>query len=191
MTVHRWQGTFGDLYVERNLSALSLPKRGQFWDGLFTKYPVESVIEVGSGAGANLRHLRAKRIVGVDVNESALKIARLLPDVLAIRADAARIPLPDQAFEMSLCVGLLIHIPDHELLNVMDELWRLSSKYIFVGEYDAPRTTEVEYRGERGLLWKRPYRDLFLARFVLTAIDEGFLAQEDGFDNVTWTLFQK
>jgi ubiquinone/menaquinone biosynthesis C-methylase UbiE len=107
-------------------------------------------------------------------------------------AEVTHVPYPDDSFEMVFSCGLLIHVPDVDLPSVLDEMYRLSTKWLLVMEYHSPEWQEIEYRGERGLLWKRPYDDMLLKRFpLLKLVEEGFLAPEDGFDNLTFGVFSK
>ena len=50
--------------------------------------------------------------------------------------------------------------------------------------------TEIEYRGQKGLLWKRPYGDLY-KRMGLTLIETAKLQMDVGFDNCRYWLMQK
>jgi hypothetical protein len=59
-------------------------------------------------------------------------------------------------------------------------------------EYYAPRTEEVEYRGQPGSLFRRDYGRIYHETFPeLRLVDEGFLRPEDGFDRGTWQLLEK
>jgi hypothetical protein len=90
-------------------------------------------------------------------------------------------------------MGVLIHQPDESLPAVMDEMVRVSSRYVLCGEYYDAHQTEVPYRGYRGALFRRDYGGLFASRFAgeLQLAFTGFLGTEDGFDNVTWWLFER
>ena len=75
MTETLWRSAWGDAYHERNLSAFASSKRSHFWERFYRAYPVRSVLEIGCGAGANLRWACAERIYGMDVNAKAVAIA--------------------------------------------------------------------------------------------------------------------
>ena len=65
-------------------------------------------------------------------------------------------------------------------------------RWVLVGEYYAEETEEVAYRGVDGALFRRDYGALFLERFAeLRAADEGFLGKSEGWDDVTWWLFER
>src|SRR5262249_32026387 len=99
----RWQtgpGYFAD--TERALLALAhLPARGR-------------LLEIGCGEGGNLHHLgpRPGR-VGVDFSHAKLRHAAAhVAGAAFARADAARLPFPDGAFDAVLIRDLLHHVPD-------------------------------------------------------------------------------
>ena len=72
----------------------------------------------------------------------------------------------------------------------MNSLVDQSYRYVMSIEYEAEQETEIEYRGQMGLLWKRPYAEMYEAK-GLTLIDRGKLHQDAGFDNCTYALFTK
>ena len=57
-------------------------------------------------------------------------------------------------------------------------------------EYESMTPHEIEYRGEMGLLWKRPYVRMY-QDLGLSLIESGEVGDDDGFDNCTFGLFSK
>lgn len=81
--------------------------------------PGEAVVDVGCGSGAVLEELAARvgesgRVVGVDASEQMLAAARKrVPDwVELVRADAARLPLPDSSFDAYRAERVYQHLAD-------------------------------------------------------------------------------
>lgn len=185
-----WAGAFGDDYTERNRDAGE--KRGVFWHELLTEVRPESVLEVGCGSGHNLRWVAMHGIpaTGVDVNESALAgAARYGATYLASAGD---LPFEDGQFDLTFTAGVLIHQPTETLPKVMAGLVRCASRYVLCLEYFHPWALEVSYRGQAGALFKRNYGALYTNLFPgLRCCRKGYLTQEDGFDNVTYWLFEK
>ena len=73
-------------------------------------------------------------------------------------------------------VGLLIHIPDDALVQVMGELIRVSRRWVLSGEYHADEPTEIVYRGQEGVLFKRDYAALYEEHFpTVSVVESGFL----------------
>jgi len=191
-----WSGDFGNDYVERNLR--SYDERGPFWTSLLTTVRPESVLEVGSNVGGNLQWVAQvvapENVVGIDVNSRALEeLEERLPGVRGVKSSARELPFPDRAFDLVFTMGVLIHQPDESLPAVMNEMVRTARRYLLCGEYYDSETTEVPYRGHRNALFRRDYGGLFTSRYAdqLQLAFHGFLGTEDGFDNVTWWLFER
>jgi pseudaminic acid biosynthesis-associated methylase len=192
---HLWSGPFGDAYTERNLDAHEA--REPFWKRMLTTYEPRSVLEVGCNVGANLRwivqHVDRRSTLGVDVNEGALARLRAHdPHMNVIYASARSLPFRDRAFDLVLTMGVLIHIASDELPTVMSEIVRCSDRYVLCGEYFADEETAVDYHGESAALFKRDYGSLYTSRFPeLELVERGFLGRDEGWDDVTWWLFQR
>ncbi|HEV7811308.1 MAG TPA: pseudaminic acid biosynthesis-associated methylase [Candidatus Limnocylindrales bacterium] len=190
-----WSGEFGESYIERN--RVLDERRGVFWKRIVTTHPIASVLEVGCGQGGNLRPLSrlldAEAIWGVDVNETALEIARMhAPGIHAVRGLARSLPIDDASVDLAFTVGVLIHQPDATLDDVLAEVVRVSRRFVLWAEYHAPETEEVPYHGVAGSLFRRDYGSIYRRQFPnLVVRDEGYLAPEDGFDRLTWQLLEK
>lgn len=190
-----WAGQFGDDYINRNIGGYA--HRGPFWQDIHGRHRFESVLEIGCNVGGNLEWiaplLAPGHTVGVDIN--ALAIRRLherLPNVGAIWSPGRDLPFRDRHFELVFTMGVLIHQPESTLPLVMAEMVRTSSRYVLCGEYFDATTTEVPYRGHEGALFRRDYGGHFRELFPeLTLIDEGFLGSDEGWDDVTWWLFER
>ncbi len=192
---HLWAGSFGDAYSERNAEAGI--GRGVFWDRILAKYPARRVLEVGCNAGANLqwivKHVSQTDTFGIDLNQEALgRLRERLPAVNAITGPGRELPFRDHWFDLSFTTGVLIHQPESTLPLVMSEIVRVSRRYVLCGEYFAAETSEVPYRGQDGALFKRDYGRLYQELFPeLDLVEQGFLGQADGWDDVTWWLFER
>ncbi len=190
-----WSGDFGDEYVDRNRDAWK--KRESFWSGILSEFPVERALEVGCNLGANLQWIAAKcrpeNVFGVDVNLKALTTLRQrVPGVNALYSPGRELPLRDRWFDLTFTMGVLIHQPEATLPLVMAEVVRCSRRYVLCGEYFSETTVEVPYRQQTGALFKRNYGKLYQDLFPeLTLRKTGFLGQAEGWDDVTYWLFEK
>lgn len=190
-----WSGDFGDAYVDRNLGAYA--SRQGFWEMMIEKVSPTRVLEVGCNVGGNLRwiapDLPAGATYGIDVNLKALTTLRAeFPAVNSTLESARDLPFKDGSFDLVFTMGVLIHQPEDSVLEVIAEMARCSSRYVLCGEYFSEETTEVAYRGVEGALFKRDYGKAFVdVDPTLTLVETGYLTAAEGFDDVTWWLFEK
>lgn len=190
-----WAGEFGDEYVDRN--AHSYDVRREFWTARVEQTGCVSALEIGCNVGGNLQWLapllRPGGTVGVDINRKALSVLHAShPEIDAVWSPARDLPFRDRRFDLVFTMGVLIHQPDETLPLVMHEMVRCSNRWVLCGEYFANATEEVPYRGHEGALFRRDYGALFAELFPeLTLRDSGFLAKDDGWDDVTWWLFER
>jgi pseudaminic acid biosynthesis-associated methylase len=190
-----WGGDFGDEYVQRNIEAAK--PRAPFWNTLLDKIQVTRALEVGCNVGGNLvwlaERLPADGVYGVDINRKALAHLRnVVPNVNALHSPARTLPFRDGFFDLTFTMGVLIHQPPETLPLVMSEIVRCSRRYVLCGEYFAPEPTEVAYRGQTGALFKRDFGGYYQQLFPeLRQLDTGFLGKDQGWDDVTYWLFEK
>ncbi len=190
-----WAGSFGEAYLERNAD-VAAPRQG-FWDGFMHRFPAGRVLEVGCTQGDNLihiaRHTPAHEVWGVDLNHEVLAaLQRHVPGVNGAWGVARSLPFRDSWFDLVFTVGLLIHQPDETLPLVMGEIVRTSRRWIMCGEYYAKEPTSISYRGHNDVLFKRDYGRIYGELFPeLTLVEEGYLTKEEGFDRVTYQVFEK
>jgi ubiquinone/menaquinone biosynthesis C-methylase UbiE len=191
-----WAGAFGNAYVDRNLSVGNA--RGELWLPLMDELDPDTVLEVGCGVGANLQWITqrvdANRVTGADINAKALRLLdRRVPGVRGVNAPARELPLADRSVEFVLSMGLLMHQPRETLDKVMSEMVRVSRRYVFCGEYCETETVEDAYCGEERALFRRDYAALLLDLFPydLALIRQGRLRPDEGWDVVTWWLFER
>jgi len=190
-----WSEEFGDAYVNRNRAAGE--PRAPFWQAILAEFPVQRVLEVGCNVGANLRWVAAtippQNVYGIDINLKSLDdLHRTLPGVNALWSPARELPFRDRWFDLVFTIGVLIHQPESTLPLVMAEVVRCSRRYVLCGEYHAEQTVEVPYQGQVGALFKRDYGRLYQELFPeLTLCKQGFLSRAEGWDDVTYWVFEK
>lgn len=190
-----WSGEFGDEYVTRNADAYD--QRAPFWRSILEGHPCRRVLEVGANVGGNLQwvaeHVEATQVYGVDVNRSALqRLQQRVPGVNALWSPARELPFRDRWFDLVFTMGVLIHQPDATLPLVMAEMVRCSRRWVLCGEYFGETTEEVPYRGHDGALFRRDYGRRFAELFPdLQQVGTGFLGRDEGWDDVTWWLFER
>ena len=190
-----WAGEFGNAYVDRNADVHG-PRR-DFWHAQIERTGVASVLEIGCNLGGNLAWIAERveptSVYGIDVNTKALGVLHeRLPEVNAIWSPARSLPFRDRFVDLVFSMGVLIHQPDDTLPLVMAEMVRCSARYVLCGEYFAEEQTEVSYHDQSGALFKRDYGGQFQALFPeLALVDQGFLGRDEGWDDITWWLFER
>jgi ubiquinone/menaquinone biosynthesis C-methylase UbiE len=91
--------------------------------------PGQAVLDVACGTGIVARTVAAGqrgrgRVVGVDLNEAMLDVARRLrPEIEWRQGDAAQLPFPDGSFDVALCQMAFMFFPDR--LRVLREMARV------------------------------------------------------------------
>jgi pseudaminic acid biosynthesis-associated methylase len=190
-----WADEFGDEYVVRNADAGV--GRDAFWGDFIGRRAPSSVLEIGCNVGANLRWvvdlLPPDAVWGVDINVSALQaIRRRLPTANTVWSHARELPFRDRQFDLTFTAGVLIHQPESTLPLVMNEVVRCSRRYVLALEYFSEETVEVPYRGHEGALFKRDYGRLYRELFPeLRLVESGELSHDEGWDDVTWWLYER
>jgi pseudaminic acid biosynthesis-associated methylase len=198
-----WSGEFGDAYTQRSAAtAQQVRGRALVWAQVLARMagdPPKRVLEVGPNVGINLRALRSLLDVelwAIEPNASARQT--LLDDgVLAPERLFAgfghSIPAPDACVDLAFTSGVLIHVDPSLLERTVDEIHRVSAKYVFCAEYFAPRAETIRYRGEEGLLFKNDFGSVYLDRFPdLELVDCGFFWRRTTvMDDTNWWLFRK
>jgi SAM-dependent methyltransferase len=96
----------------------------------FIPRPPGSLLDVGCNVGAWLEECAGRypgiRLAGIDINESALEVARArLPAVELHRSGAETIPFADETFDCVTCVEVLEHVPVELRPAVFREMHRV------------------------------------------------------------------
>jgi ubiquinone/menaquinone biosynthesis C-methylase UbiE len=92
--------------------------------------PGQAVLDVACGTGIVARTVADRlagqgRVVGVDLNDAMLTVARRLrPDLEWRRADVAELPFPDGTFDVVLCQMALMFFPDR--VQALGEMARVA-----------------------------------------------------------------
>lgn len=127
------------------------------------------ILEVGSNTGHQLKALQQigfTNLYGIELQFEAARLAQnLRENICIVQASGLEIPFGDGSFDLVFTSGVLIHIAPHDLPFILGEIHRCSSRYIWGFEYHSDSITEINYRGNNGVLWKADYASLFMQRF--------------------------
>jgi pseudaminic acid biosynthesis-associated methylase len=174
-TEEMWSGKFGDDYTDRNAEPADdvFKKRfgisrtelnAVFLDGISRN---SSILEIGCNRGNQLQVLKRMgftRLAGIELNKKAVEIASLDKDLRIMNGSGFAVPSLDNSFDLVFTSGVLIHISPVDLHKIVDEMYRLSKRYIWCYEYYSKDIVPVEYAGRKDRLWKRDFMKVFLLR---------------------------
>ncbi len=189
-----WRSEFGRAYTERNDH--EKPERCAAWRQLLDGIAPTRILEVGCNVGWNLAYLERLGITelyGIEPQPGAVARARQRgPQFNVLQGTAFDLPFRDGFCDLVFTSGVLIHIAPESLDGALDEMYRVSRRWIAAIEYDHPSEQEVPYRGHAGALWKRDHRAAWQARFPsLRLVRRLELGADDGYDDCTAHLFEK
>ena len=179
--IKTWTGSFGRDYTERNRFAddadfnrLYVERYGRSRDEInqdwLAAVPRDArILEVGANIGNQLRALSRigfRHLYGIEIQRYCVEEAkRLVPEADVVEASAFDIPFKDGWFDLVFTNNVLIHIAPDDIAGVLDEMHRVTGRWIWGFEYFAPQFTQIPYRGKDDLLWKADYAALFRERF--------------------------
>ena len=184
--VELWRGEFGNAYTDRN--QVDWRARRPFWRDVMSVTGARSVLEIGCNAGWNLSAIKwdfpQVRAVGTDVNPHALEQAHTAGLEVYECLDFRAVP---GKFDLVFTAGVLIHIEPRHVNEVMAAIIDKSAKWVLAVEYESNYETEIEYRGQSGLCWKRPYGVMYESMGLKYSEQWA----PSGFDNCTAWLMSK
>lgn len=110
------------------------------------------MLEVGCNTAPNLAVIEEAYpdvyLAGVDVNEAAIKYAKItLPDVYFRVADAISVPFKDKSFDIVLCDAVLMYVLDID--RALDEVTRIAKKGVILVEWFSRYEEKINYSRAR------------------------------------------
>lgn len=195
-----WAGAFGTEYIQRNQGDALLASNLDFFaKALRAVRGVRTCIEFGANIGMNLKALKLLHPTyeqhGIEINADA---AEALSSVISLDHVYNTSILdfnPQQAWDLVLIKGVLIHMNPDVLPQVYDKLVASSGRYLLVAEYYNPAPVAIPYRGHTDRLFKRDFAGEIMDRHPqMHLVDYGFAYRRDpNFpqDDITWFLMEK
>jgi pseudaminic acid biosynthesis-associated methylase len=175
-----WSGDFGKNYTDRNsrhkeeLNSIYTTwygtTRTKMNEAFLAGLPKDArILEVGCNTGmqlANLKEMGFTSLYGVELQDYAVEKAKEYTNgINIIQGSAFDLPFKDRYFDLVFTSGVLIHIAPENLPKVFAEMYRCTKTYIWGFEYFADKTTNINYRGNEGFLWKANYGKLIRDQF--------------------------
>ena len=189
-----WRSEFGRAYTERNDH--DKPERAAAWGRLLDGVAPARALEVGCNVGWNLVYLDrlgVPELYGIEPQADAVLRARARQARFnVLHGTAFDLPFRDAYFDLVFTSGVLIHISPDSLGAALDEIYRVSRRWIVAIEYDGPSEQEIPYRGHAGALWKRDHGAAWQSRYPeLRPVRRLELGAAQGYDDCTAHLFEK
>ena len=203
--LEHWQGDLGNTYVDRNPIEDQIEYRVNFWQDMLRRtlctptYSPKSILEVGAGQGANLIALNniyfvantPLELTAVEPNEKARNLLRQNSRAKIIERDAFEIHADDYSHDLVFTMGVLIHIHPDDIKKAMDEIYRVSKRFVMCSEYFSPQLREIKYY-EKETLWANDYGSLWMDNFKLRHVAHCFhWKRTTGMDGITTWVFEK
>lgn len=140
---------------------------------------VRTILDVGCGNGVFLNALPDKyHAIGLDSSQEALKYVK----TEAVKGDIAALPFESKSFDLVTCLEVLEHLPFDTFNKAIQELQRVSRKYIIIS---VPNDQYLDYHlviCPMCRCWYNPYRHVrsfnseklktLFERFVLSELKE-------------------
>ena len=194
-----WKGEFGDQYIDRNKSEELLASNTILFAKILSQTQIRptSILEMGANIGLNLEALRnllpRTNFAGVEINTRAAKMLEKT-GAKVFCGSIEEVDIQDK-YDLVFTKGVLIHMNPENLEAVYQKMYLTAARWILVIEYYSRNVYEVEYRGNRGVLFTRDFAGEFMDKFGnnLKLIDYGFVYHRDAFpqDDLTWFLLEK
>ena len=162
--------------------------------GYYRKPCLDSILEVGCNKGHNLDAISTTGIrLGIEINKELCT----RPDI--IHGSAYELPWSDNVFSLVFTAGVLIHIPPAKLRDAMEEMRRVSSKYVMMIEYFSEEEKGTKYQEDfnhQDGVWSRPYGKIYQEYFPEDKlIEHGKISDigDDGwgFSKCDYWIFEK
>lgn len=121
----------------------------------------ERIVEIGCGFGRNIKFLinqgiEADRITGVDISPKMIRKAKRYIQnkrVQLIVADGKKLPFKDNAFDVSLVHGVLMHVKSDEVEEAVREILRVTKNIMIA--------VEQNYESDNTYTFIHDYKKLF------------------------------
>lgn len=137
-----------DNYVDNVLlSDESELERTRFLKSLCPK-DVETLLDVGAGHGLLMEQLSEScKCEGIEITEEKVEFIKRRFDLKATQGSAHELPHEDESFDALYCCEVLEHLPFGIYEQTLQELQRVSKKYIVISVpyNETPRSTRCPY----------------------------------------------
>lgn len=174
-----WSGKFGDDYIDRNREGVT-SNYFLFSNILRRTGNVDRICEFGANIGLNLIALHTllpqAELTGIEINKKATEELAQLAYVKVYNNSIYEADiLINEQYDLTFTKGVLIHQNPDMLPEAYRFRYQTSRRYILICEYYNPTPVEVEYRGNKSVLFKRDFAGELMDQYPsLQLVDYGF-----------------
>jgi len=152
----------------------------------------KKICEAGCNIGNNLTSFPTDfKVNGFDMSKYALKEAKKRHAGFNFKeGNLNEIPFQNNEFDLVFTRGVLIHIPSHDLDKILEELLRISNKWVFNLEYFGDDGEMINWKRGGDLLWYRNMKKRW-SKFNVEIISDVEIPIEVDPGKVRLTLIRK
>ena len=173
----KWLSSFGKNYTKRT-KKISIKDFEQKYiekygitkskiNGKFYKYFKKNDIffEPGCNIGSQLAILKKEgfnNLYGMDIQGNAINIGKKIrPFIKFKKGTSDKLPFNSNKFDIVMTNDFLIHLKKDNLLKTINEIYRVTKRYVWCFEYYSDRREMLNYRGNSNLMWKDNFKKYF------------------------------
>jgi len=170
-----WLSNFGEEYFARNntyeynnsiYKGYTGVDLSDIYDYFFSDLSRDlTILEIGCNIGLKLEILQKmgfRNLTGLDLNANALEVAKKHhPQLNFINSTIEDLDPKSHRYDLVFTSVVLIHQNPKSLNSVINKIIDISQKYIFGHEYYSENLMEIDYRGNKGVMWKQDFPKLF------------------------------
>ena len=147
-------------YTEENIVKIA-KEQSNFIYHIALTLGAKKICEAGCNIGNNLKGFpTSQQVYGFDMSKHALEKAKKKhPSFQFKEGNLNNIPFEDESFDLVFTRGVLIHIHNDDLDNILKELFRVSKKWIFNLEYFGEDGKMINWKRGKDLLWYRNMKE--------------------------------
>jgi|SRR3989344_7755117 len=170
-----WKSSFGEEFAERNSGSYDEHYKKLFGitithlnrEFISNIKKDSSILEVGCNIGKQLGILEKdgfNNLWGMDINKVILEKTKCHTSWNLVDGSILDIPFKNNFFDIVFTSGVLIHISPKDLEKAINEMYRVTKKYIWCFEYFSEECQEIIYRSHKNKLWKNNFIEIFLKK---------------------------
>ena len=122
-------------------------------------------LETGCNVGSQLAIMKKNKfnnLYGIDIQRSAINIGKKKrPFIKFKQGTSDDLKFKDNSFDVTFTNDFLIHLNKNNLSKTINEIYRVTKKYVWCFEYFSKKRKEINYRGNKNILWKDNFKNYF------------------------------